>query len=73
MGTEVVLQGVSDEDIERAKAFFLRYSDEKLLEDTKVFAKASAASRPCRVSGNRLVTLDGRPFGVRSPLRPVTR
>jgi hypothetical protein len=34
-GTEVVLRGVTDEDINQAKAFFLRYSDEQVLESTK--------------------------------------
>ena len=34
-GTDVVLSGLADEDIDQAKAFFLRYSDEQVLEATK--------------------------------------
>lgn len=35
IGTDVVLGGVQDEDVEAAKRFFLRYSDERLLESTE--------------------------------------
>jgi hypothetical protein len=34
-GTEIVLTGVTDDDMEAAKRFFLRYSDERLLESTE--------------------------------------
>ena len=34
-GTDVVLEGVSDDDVEAAKQFFLRFSDEQLLESTE--------------------------------------
>lgn len=34
-GTEIVLQGVTDEDIEKAKNNFLKFTDEILLEKTK--------------------------------------
>jgi hypothetical protein len=34
-GTDIVLTGVRDEDVETAKAFFLRYSGERLLESTE--------------------------------------
>jgi hypothetical protein len=34
-GTEVILGGVSDDDVAQAKSFFLRYSDERVLEATK--------------------------------------
>lgn len=34
-GTDIVLTGVSDECVEAAKRFFLRYSDERLLESTE--------------------------------------
>jgi hypothetical protein len=33
-GTDFVLDGVKDKDVDRAKGFFLRYSDEELLEET---------------------------------------
>jgi hypothetical protein len=35
VGTDVILGGVKDADIEQAKHFFLRYSDETLLETTE--------------------------------------
>jgi hypothetical protein len=44
VGTEVELRGVSDDDVEMAKGFFLHYSGDQLLESTKhgdVLAKAS--------------------------------
>jgi hypothetical protein len=34
-GTDVMLTGVKDADVEEAKRFFLRYSTERLLEDTE--------------------------------------
>jgi hypothetical protein len=34
-GTDVVLTGVTDDDVEVAKGFFLRYSGERLLESTE--------------------------------------
>jgi hypothetical protein len=35
VGTDVVLAGAADEDVETAKGFFLRYSRERLLESTE--------------------------------------
>jgi hypothetical protein len=35
VGTDVMLSGVRDADVETAKRFFLRYSDEQLLESTE--------------------------------------
>ena len=34
-GTEVLLEGVPDGEMERAKSFFLRYNDDRVLESTK--------------------------------------
>jgi hypothetical protein len=34
-GTDIALTGVTDDDMEAAKRFFLRYSDERLLESTE--------------------------------------
>jgi hypothetical protein len=51
VGTDVVLIGVRDEDIDTAKGFFLRYSGEHLLESTEfgeVLARESRR-RPARV------------------------
>ena len=36
IGTEVVLDGVTDDDMETAKSYFLRYSSDEVLETTKV-------------------------------------
>ena len=35
VGTDITLTGVKDADVETARRFFLRYSDEKLLEATE--------------------------------------
>ena len=35
VGTDVVVTGISDDEIEAAKQFFLRYSDDQALESTK--------------------------------------
>jgi len=45
IGTDVVLTGVADEDVETAKGFFLRYSGECLMESTEygdVLARGSS-------------------------------
>ncbi len=48
-GTMIVLRGLSDEQMERAKGFFLHFSEEDLLETTKIGdilrRKAGAAAR----------------------------
>ena len=51
VGTDIVLTGVRDEDVETAKGSFLRYSGERLLESTEygdVLARESHR-RPARV------------------------
>jgi hypothetical protein len=51
VGSHIVLTGVTDEDVEEARRFFLRYSDERLLESTEfgdVLAR-SDASQPARI------------------------
>jgi hypothetical protein len=51
IGTDVVLDGVSDGEVSGAKRFFLRFSDERLLESTEygdVLARPSR-SKPARV------------------------
>ena len=48
IGTDIVLTGVADEDVETAKGFFLRYSGERLLESTEygdVLARGERRSR----------------------------
>ena len=51
VGSHIVLSGVTDEDVEQARRFFLRYSDERLLESTEfgdVLAR-SDPSQPARI------------------------
>jgi hypothetical protein len=51
VGTHIVLTGVTDEDVEQARRFFLRYSDERLLESTEfgdVLARADPG-QPARI------------------------
>ena len=51
VGSHIVLTGVTDEDVEEARRFFLRYSDERLLESTEfgdVLARSSA-NQPARI------------------------
>lgn len=50
-GTDITLRGVKDADVETAKRFFLRYSGEKLLEETEygaVLARTDAR-QPARI------------------------
>lgn len=78
VGTDVVLQGVSDDDIAAALRFFLRYSDDRLLETTRygqVLARADASS-PARiyVKGLLVATEDNFLFSynitdINKPLR----
>jgi len=35
VGTEFILEGIKDEDVRLAKEFFLKFSDEKLLDETQ--------------------------------------
>jgi hypothetical protein len=51
VGSHIVLTGVTDEDVQEARCFFLRYSDERLLETTEfgdVLARPDP-SRPARI------------------------
>jgi Protein of unknown function (DUF2510) len=51
VGTDIILSGVKDQDIETARRFFLRYSGERLLESTE-FGEVIARSdkrHPARV------------------------
>ena len=51
VGTDITLTGVKDTDVETARRFFLRYSDEKLLEATEygdVLAR-SDSRQPARI------------------------
>lgn len=60
-GTDVVLSGCTEQDVEDAKANFLRFSDESLLEETPMGEVYQSPSRePARiyVNGLRVATED---------------
>ena len=48
-GTEFILQGVTSKDIEQAKDFFLRFSDETLLEETRYGQVLKPRKRTARI------------------------
>jgi hypothetical protein len=51
VGSHILLTGITDEDVEQARRFFLRYSDERLLESTEfgdVVVRADP-SQPARI------------------------
>jgi hypothetical protein len=54
VGTDVILEGVSDEEIAEAKSFFLRYSDDELLEHTTVGDVLRRAKKEARIYVNGL-------------------
>jgi hypothetical protein len=52
VGTEVLLSGVADEDVEAAKRFFLRWSDEVVLDTTPygdLLARSPDPEEPARI------------------------
>ncbi len=54
VGTKIVLIGLSDDDMEEAKRFFLRFSDERVLEETavgQVLARKDGKSARVYVAG----------------------
>ncbi|HEY0521295.1 MAG TPA: ATP-binding protein [Ilumatobacteraceae bacterium] len=55
VGTEVILDGVSDDDIDTAKSYFLRYSNDEILETTPsgdvLASPAASASARVYVKG----------------------
>jgi hypothetical protein len=51
VGTSVVLRGVPDEEIERAKQYFLRYNGEYLLETTRY---GQVLARPAAQAGGKI-------------------
>ena len=54
VGTEVILLGVKDVDIAKAKDFFLKYSGDQVLEQTKYGAILQTRSRQARIYVNGL-------------------
>src|SRR3984885_12372702 len=53
-GTEVILTAITDEDVEVAKSFFLRYSGEVELEATRYGSVLERAEGPARIYVNGL-------------------
>ena len=53
-GTEVILSGLTDEDVQTAKSFFLRYSAEVELEATRYGSVLERAEEPARIYVNGL-------------------
>lgn len=49
VGTDFVFEGVTDKDMELAKDFFLKFSDEKLLEETQYGQVLKRGKRKARV------------------------
>lgn len=57
VGTEVILSGIRDQDIEMAKGFFLRYSGDEVLERTQygeVLRRPKGSRVPARIYVNGL-------------------
>lgn len=52
IGTDFIFTGLEDEDIERAKHFFLMYSGEKVIEETKYGALIENKEKPARIYVN---------------------
>lgn len=58
-GTDVVLDGITDEQIEQAKRNFLRFTDDELLEETKfgeVYASPASEDSRIYVTGLKVAT-----------------
>ncbi len=53
-GTDVILAGVSDEDIETAKSYFLCYSQDRVLEETSVGTVLQRTDNGARIYVNGL-------------------
>jgi hypothetical protein len=75
-GTDIVLEGVSDEDVDEAKGLFLHYADEEVLETTtygQVIARRG--QRPARIYVNGLRVAEERnylfSYNVTSPTKAL--
>ena len=64
VGSHIVLTGVTDEDVEEARRFFLRYSNERLLESTEFgdVLTRSDASQPARIYVKGLLVAEEQNF-----------
>jgi len=57
-GTDVALQGIKDEDIEKARGFFLRYAGDEVLESTPYGAVLKARGKTARIYVNGLLVAE---------------
>ena len=62
VGTEVILMGVKDEDIEKAKDFFLKYSGDEVLEQTRYGAVLRTRGKKSRIYVNGLCVAEEENF-----------
>lgn len=61
-GTDVVLSGVKDEDIERAKGFFLQYAGEEVLDSTPNGSVLRHCGKAARIYVNGLLVAEEENF-----------
>ena len=62
IGTEFILSGVKDEDIAKAKDFFLKYSGDEILEQTKYGDVLQTRSKKSRIYVNGLCIAEEENF-----------
>lgn len=73
-GTEVRLSGVSDEDVETAKGYFLRFSGETVLEETRYGEILKRASgRPARIYVKGLMVAEEADFAFSYNVTALTQ
>lgn len=80
VGTDVILSGIRDEDVETAKGFFLRYSGDELLERTQngdVLRRPEGRGRSARIYVNGLRVADEENFlfsyNISSPTKQLLK
>lgn len=74
VGTEILLHGVTDSDVETAKGFFLAFSDEQVLETTRVGQiLGRQADRPARVYVKGLVVAEEPEFAFSYNVTALTQ
>jgi hypothetical protein len=64
-GTDIAIEGVRDEDVDNAKALFLRYADDAVIEETTAGAilKRGSGPAPIYVNGLRVAEEENFLFG----------
>jgi hypothetical protein len=74
VGTEVVLNGIADRDIETARRFFLAFSNEQILETTKIgHILRRRAGAPARIYVKGLVVAEEPDFAFSYNVTSLTR